>query len=142
MVFDTFIPRSGVGAMDVLARDGTLHVLVDVPGFAPDDLDVRVDGRFLVVSGHRRRETAGAASEHHFERRVLLGADVREQDVTAHLADGVLRVSVPRSPRTRRIPIGAPAEHRESRLRLPWRGMRLRRGAHLRDSLRRLTRRS
>jgi HSP20 family protein len=89
--------------IDVLERDGALIVRLDVPGIAREDLDVKLHGRRLVVSGERKAEEAREGDRYwHFERThgafrrvVPMPAGVQEQDVTASLIDGVLEIRVP-----------------------------------------------
>ena len=139
MILDKHAAERGIGAIDVLAHDERYDVLVDVPGIAPEDLDVAIEGRTLTIAGERRRD----GTVHRFDRRIMLGDAVQADEVAARLNDGVLRITVPRAGRARRIEIGGRValEHGEGRRRRPWERVGLRHGPQLRDSLRRLARR-
>ena len=136
-VFDA--PAGDLGRMDVAAHGDHYEIVVDVPGVAPERLDVVVERDELVVRGTRdRRRDAGPARTDRFERRLRLGADIPADAVAARLSHGVLTVTVPRATTARRIPIGAatgaPARLAE-RVRRPWQRLRARRGPALRRSL-------
>ena len=78
-------------------------VTADLAGISPDDLELEVRGRELVMSGHRAPvdATEGRAFqqieiEHGpFRRTVQLGADVVSDQARATYTDGLLRVELP-----------------------------------------------
>jgi HSP20 family protein len=98
--------RSGwTPAVDVLDHGDRLVVLVEVPGLAAADLRVDVEGNVLHVRGRRRLAfaTAGRVRFHCLERQE--GAFSRQLEVpepvdlrraTARLADGLLRIELPK----------------------------------------------
>jgi HSP20 family protein len=109
--------RSFLPATDVHTSDGRLTVTMDVPGFAPEQLDVELDGNLLAVRGERALPTAPegrwALVERGFGRfeRVLQVPDGLDPDaVEASLVDGVLtlQLALPEAPKPHRIEIGAP----------------------------------
>ena len=136
------VPGDGVGRMDVIAHDDRYELLVDVPGVARDDLDVTVHGGEVAICGRRRRFAPdGGTAVRRFERRLVLGDDIPADDVAAHLANGVLRITLPRATRARRIAVGAPVRRRVhvgDGLRRLWQRVGVRRGPELPHSLRRL----
>lgn len=84
-------------------KDGELVVRMDVPGIAPAELDISVDGDHLTVRGERRsteeaddkarrsyREVVYGA----FERTVTLPWPVDSDDVRAACRDGVLEITM------------------------------------------------
>lgn len=102
--------------MDAYRAEGELVLLLDVPGFSAEDVDVTVERDSLVISANRQRQVKeGAdviASERphgQFVRRVLLGSQYDPDRLTASLEHGVLRISVPVSERSkpRRVEIKA-----------------------------------
>ena len=88
--------------LDVVERDGKLHVRVDVPGVRKEDIHVEVHGGKLTISGERHTEDFGS-----FRRALTLPAGIEESAVTATHADGVLNVEIelPRKPEPARIEI-------------------------------------
>jgi len=90
-------------AMDAFRTDKGTVIRLDVPGFAPGDVQVSVHEGVLTLSGSRsseseteegdwiRRERASS----NFERRVTLPEGVDIEAITASVNDGVLEVVVP-----------------------------------------------
>jgi len=82
-------------------REG-LVVLADVPGVAPEALDVRVDHNVLTIRGHARHGVPGEVTyrEHdlvNFFRQFELNDKVDQRYITADLKSGVLTVHVPKA---------------------------------------------
>jgi HSP20 family protein len=93
---------------DLEETDDAYVVELELPGLAPDDVDVQLDDRVLTVSGeirekkrtgilHRRTRRMGE-----FHSAVTLPAEVDDEHVEASLRDGVLTVRVPKSSASRR----------------------------------------
>ncbi|XP_032992731.1 heat shock protein Hsp-16.1/Hsp-16.11-like [Lacerta agilis] len=107
-----------------VARDGEaggkFHFSVDVAGFAPEDVAVRLDGRKLTVTAKRLHENTseegGCVRERHEVRReTLLPADVDLQAVTCSLAsDGRLCIEAPRLAAAKAIPIDVKAADQQA----------------------------
>ena len=101
-------------AGDVIETNDAYIVEVELPGARREDVDVQLNGNELVVTGelkeHKReglfRRRARRVGE--FEYRVTLPGDLRESDVEASLAHGVLKVQVPKARNTEshRIEVG------------------------------------
>jgi HSP20 family protein len=78
-------------------------VSAELAGINPDDLELEVHGRELVIAGHRgpADDTEGRVFqqieiEHGpFRRTVQLGADVAAEEAKATYHDGILRVELP-----------------------------------------------
>lgn len=91
---------------DVEVREGIRHfeIELDVPGLTREEIDVKVDGDRLVVSGERRRAEETEEEGWHrtersygrFERSFTLPRGVHVEDVSAGLEHGVLHVRVPK----------------------------------------------
>lgn len=98
--------------VDVLESDESYCVVVDVPGVTADDLDVRIDGRSLVVEAHRAKDVP-AGFEYRTEERSLfldlelpLPPDAAAADAAATVDAGVLEVTLPkRGERGHSVPI-------------------------------------
>lgn len=95
-------------AVNLSEGDDALVLEAELPGLAPEQVDVTVHGDELVIRGSRperastdgaddrtwHRSERGAGS---FERRLTLPVSVDPHLVVAHLADGVLRVTCPKA---------------------------------------------
>lgn len=91
--------------VDMVRRpDGDYVVLVDLPGVEKDRVKVTTLGGELTVAGERPRPALEEGSEvlrtergyGGFRRTLRLPPDIREEDVSAQLEDGVLEVRLPR----------------------------------------------
>ncbi|MCW2650416.1 MAG: putative heat shock protein [Mycobacterium sp.] len=95
-------------AGDVVETDNEYIVELELPGVRSEDIDVRVEGNELVVRGElkeRKREGLFRRRTRRvgdFEYRVMLPGELREQDIQASLAYGVLRIEVPKAQNTGR----------------------------------------
>lgn len=91
---------------EVEVREGIRHfeIELDVPGMKRDEIDVKVDGDRLVVTGERQHAEESEQdgwrrterSYGRFERSFTLPRGVQVEDVSAGLEDGVLHVRVPK----------------------------------------------
>ena len=99
--------RAGLGdwlpSVDVFECRGTLTVVVEVPGLSPESLRVACSNGQLVVSGERRERRAGVAgflcmerAHGRFTRTILLDSPVDVPQAAAHLAGGLLTITLPR----------------------------------------------
>lgn len=85
-------------------RGDRLELIAEVPGLSKDDLDVKIQGNYLEISGKREviapegyrvhRSERGSAS---FTRSLTLPADVDSGKVDASLKDGILTLTLPKS---------------------------------------------
>lgn len=91
--------------IDVWESDEAYQVLVDVPGFRMEELEVVMQGDELSISGARSEEKRAEGvslrhrerSEKSFKRLVKLPELVNLEGVTAQLNNGVLCVALPKS---------------------------------------------
>ncbi|MGZ4358892.1 MAG: Hsp20/alpha crystallin family protein [Gaiellaceae bacterium] len=108
--------RSWVPALDAWETEGELVYAFDLPGVPEDKISVEFDDGTLIVSAEReRQEKLAEGSLYRFERRfgsfqrsIALPQGVREEDISAKYADGVLELHVrkPEETKPRRIPVG------------------------------------
>jgi HSP20 family protein len=90
-------------------------VQAELAGIDPDELTLEIEGRELVIAGHRRPEDAEGRLYQQLEidfgpfRRVIpLGAEVVPAQARATYTDGILRIELPRArpeARSRSVPI-------------------------------------
>jgi len=127
-LFGDVLQRSGVAprrragfspAVDVYYADDPPRAVVvaELAGIDADELELEIQGRELVLSGHRRAaESEGrlyqqVEIEHGpFRRVVQLGAEVRADEARAVYEDGLLRVELPLA---QAAPRSVPIEVRE-----------------------------
>jgi len=81
-----------------------LEMKVEVPGIAKDDLNIKVQGNYLEISGSRKSEAPEGYSAHRvecgtstFTRSFTLPSDVDTARVEAELTNGVLVLTLPKS---------------------------------------------
>jgi len=97
-------------------------VHAELAGIDPDELSLEIEGRELILAGHRKAARAEGRVyqqleiEHGpFRRRISLGADVLADQAKATYHDGILRVELPLVPperRARSVPIEIPGDER------------------------------
>jgi len=95
-----------VPSIDVVEKEGALVVRVEAPGVDPDSLDITVEGDSLAISGSRHFEDevkeAGYQRKELFEgeftRTILLPEGVDVDAISAASKDGILTVTIPKSP--------------------------------------------
>lgn len=79
---------------------------IDLPGSAPSDVDVHLEGQHVVVSA----QTRSACRERVFKRRFRVDPQVQPQHIAASLKHGMLTITVSRpqaSPKADTIPVSA-----------------------------------
>lgn len=114
--------RSGGGMaisaprIDLHEENGELCLRADLPGMQPQDLDVRVDGDMLTISGERKSEQNRSERDYHvmershgrFQRSVQLPFTPNPDEVRAEVKHGVLEIHIPKhsaQERSRRIEV-------------------------------------
>jgi HSP20 family protein len=105
--FDTFFwdgPRASAGdgpPVELWSREDGLRLLAQVPGVAPDALELSVVGDTLTLKGSRERDART------FQRSIRLPFAVDGEAAKARVENGMLDVELPRSAATkpRRIAI-------------------------------------
>ena len=99
-------------------------VQAELAGIDPDELTLEIDGRELVLAGHRRPADAEGRVYQQleidfgpFRRRIPLGADVVPEAATATYRDGILRVELPlQRAEARTVPIEVAREDGEGEI--------------------------
>ena len=96
-----------VPAVDIFETDGAITVLADMPGVKADQLDIDLRDNVLTLTG---RVTSGAANETDvlreydagtFHRQFTLADTIDQAKIDAKLADGVLRLELPKLERAK-----------------------------------------
>lgn len=117
----SFAPESstktmGYPALDIAENEDSVTVTAEVPGMKSEDIDVTLERGVLTIKGEKKFEDERKEENFHriersygaFQRVVQLPTDVDEDNVTANYKDGVLTLSMPKSPaaKKRKIEIG------------------------------------
>jgi HSP20 family protein len=95
---DSAAPRT-----NLYERGDTFEIRAEVPGLEKDDLNVKIQGNYLEISGERESDTPQGYKIHKterglgsFSRRFTLPADVDATRVEATLKNGVLYLKLPK----------------------------------------------
>jgi HSP20 family protein len=96
----TYVPRT-----DILEHDEHYEIVVELPGVAPDAIDLQVEKHDLRVTATRRAPENGNARAYllrerrngTFVRTFHLGDMVDRNAVEAKMEDGILRIRVPKA---------------------------------------------
>jgi HSP20 family protein len=104
-----------VPAVDILEEKNRFVLRAEVPGVDPGDIDVSMDNGILNVSGERRAEPRTEDSgvqrveraSGRFFRHFTLPESTDAEGITAKCSNGILEVSIPKSPevQARRISV-------------------------------------
>lgn len=103
--FDRFFKESNYPQVDVKEANGQYDVVVDVPGFSKDDIQVDFKDGYLSISGKKEESSETSEDEGHyirkersfgsFKRSFYIG-DVDDQAIKGNFKDGVLQLTVPK----------------------------------------------
>jgi len=108
--------------VDVRETDGAVIVSAELPGLDEKDVDVAFSDGVLAIKGEKRTQhetedkgySYSERSYGTFERRISVGTDILEEKAEAAFSNGVLTVTLPKSPeaknQAKRIAIKASGE--------------------------------
>ena len=88
---------------DISENDDAYVLEIELPGVRREDIDIQMQDRELAITGEvKESEQEGQQRRKgrrtgRFEYRAMLPSDVDAERVSARLADGVLKVTVPKS---------------------------------------------
>lgn len=106
-----------VPPLDVYEEGGAVVVKAELPGIKKEEIDVRVTGNALTISGKKEREEKIERKDYRrleraagmFTRTVTLPAEVEIEKATASYRDGVLEIRAPKiegaEPKGRKIDV-------------------------------------
>ncbi len=94
-----------IPAMDLVEGDGGYEITVELPGIEVKDVELKVRGDMLTLRGEKREESERKDKDRHvserrfgrFQRSLRLPPDADAGKVEATCANGVLRITLPRS---------------------------------------------
>jgi hypothetical protein len=101
--------------VDVEETESEIRITAELSGLEEKDLEVQLEGDTLMLKGRKQEERGGGESGWYersygsFQRTIPLRSEVEPEKASASYQNGVLHVTLPKSPaarqRTRRIPI-------------------------------------
>jgi HSP20 family protein len=115
-------------SVDVIEKDNTLTVRVDLPGLTKNEVTVNVTADAITVRGERKKEVEEQRDGQYtleraygsFLRTVPLPDGVKAEDVKATFKNGVLEVTAPipaqsKEPKAHQVPIEEPADEKKAK---------------------------
>ena len=103
-------------AADVYEANGDIVIEAELPGIAPEKVDIKVEGTVLMIKGQRGFDQGVARESYHrieraygpFSRAFTLPSSVDQDGISANYRDGILLVRLPKqeSAKPRQIRIG------------------------------------
>ena len=105
--------------IDVSETEKEIEVVAELPGVEEKDIDISLSDDRLTIKGEKKSETEQAEKDHHliersygsFERTMRLLCEVDSEKVQAEFKNGVLTITLPKSPeaeaKTKKISIKA-----------------------------------
>jgi len=103
------IPTMEMGwapAIDVFEKEDKFVVKAELPGMKEEDIDISVVGNTLTIKGERKAESEVKEDDYYycersygsFSRSIDVPSNVDTQKIEANYEDGVLEVSLPKTP--------------------------------------------
>lgn len=89
--------------IDLLDRGDAYQLLIEVPGVPQENIEVQVQGSTVTIAGLREPVDSNfkviTSERHrgHFQRTIDLPSEVQGDDTQAHLAEGLLILTIPKS---------------------------------------------
>lgn len=88
--------------LDVSETDKAYVVTAELPGLSEDDVEITIDEDVLTISGEKAQEEEDEGKTFHrversygtFTRRLSLPADVNDNDIEAHMKNGILEITI------------------------------------------------
>ncbi|TPK07034.1 Hsp20/alpha crystallin family protein [Mesorhizobium sp. B2-5-9] len=95
----------GWPSVEISDSEKEIKVIAEIPGLEEKDIEVLLDDGVLTLKGEKHSETEDKDRQFserfygHFERRIPLGYEVKDDKVDARFSNGVLTVTLPKSER-------------------------------------------
>ena len=89
-------------SMDISETDKVIEITAELPGLEKKDVELNVTDNLLTIRGEKKNEREENNKDYHlversygsFSRSVELPSGVKVEDITAEIANGVLKVTV------------------------------------------------
>lgn len=99
----------GVMASEVFDDNDKIVVRIEVPGLEKENLNIEIRDNYLVIGGEKHLEREKTVGRYHvtecaygqFERAIPLSEEVEADNAQASYTNGVLRVELPKSTRSK-----------------------------------------
>ena len=122
------IPTMEMGwapAIEVFEKEDKFMVKAELPGMKEEDIDISVVGDTLTIKGERKAESEVKEEDYYccersygsFSRSIAVPSNVDAQKIEASYEDGVLEVSLPKTPevKPKRISVSAKKKEKASK---------------------------
>ena len=101
-------------AVDVVEKDGSFELSVELPGYGKDEVEIKVDNNLLTISAAEEKEVKTEKEEEKnksvryimqersgrsFTRTFVLPKDVDKENIDASFVNGLLELTIPRIPK-------------------------------------------
>eukprot|EP01156_Anaeramoeba_ignava_P018373 Anaeramoba_ignava/a91563_64.p1 GENE.a91563_64~~a91563_64.p1 ORF type:complete len:151 (+),score=24.28 a91563_64:23-475(+) len=101
-------------AVDVVEKDGSFGLSVELPGYGKDDVEIKVDNNLLTISAAEIKEAKEERKEENkesvryimhersgrsFTRTFVLPKDVDKENIEASFENGLLELNIPKIPK-------------------------------------------
>jgi HSP20 family protein len=83
--------------MDTYSDDDSYYIVAELPGIPKDSIQLKIENRTLTVSGEHKKGDEGNERVVRFNRSIRLGEHVNENDVSAKLENGLLKIRLPKA---------------------------------------------
>jgi HSP20 family protein len=91
-------------SMDISETDKAIEITAELPGLEKKDVELNVADNLLTIRGEKKNEREEKNKDYHlversygsFSRSVELPSGVKVEDISAEIANGVLKVTVPK----------------------------------------------
>jgi HSP20 family protein len=92
-------------AVDVMEKDGSLLLMVSIPGMNEKDIELKIEGQVLTIRGERKSQESEGFTYHQqesycgsFSRAFTLPDSTDLGNIKAEYKNGILTVTVPQKP--------------------------------------------
>lgn len=91
--------------VNIWEDDDSVHVEAEMPGFKKDEIELTLEQGMLTITGERKQQSEADKDENallnerrfmRYQRSFTLPSTVDDQNVNAHLEDGVLHITLPK----------------------------------------------
>lgn len=98
-------PEAWAPAVDIVEKDGNLHLMVSLPGVSEKEIELKVEGQVLTIKGERKSNESEGYTYHQqesyygpFSRAFTLPDTTDLENIKAEYKNGILTVTVPQKP--------------------------------------------
>lgn len=97
--------ESWTPVVDVVEKEGNLHLMVSLPGMSEKEIELKVEGQVLTVTGERKSQESNGYTYHQresycgpFSRVFTLPDSIDLASIKADYKNGILDITVPQKP--------------------------------------------